>query len=122
RAIHVFCPFLTCYLARNPYPNALHKVASVEVLPATASVCSVQASVSVSSSYSKIGNLPFRVDSSLDDDHCNRLLSLLNSFSHIFDSNNSKMGQAVGVEHTINTGDSLPIRQRSYRHSLSERQ
>src|SRR5690606_9483965 len=26
------------------------------------------------------------------------------------------------VEHTINTGDSRPIRQRSYRHSLSERQ
>src|SRR5690606_18341929 len=47
--------------------------------------------------------------------------ALLNTFSHLFNSQNSKLGQAIGVQHRIDTGTAPPIRQRLYRHSATER-
>src|SRR5690606_17355628 len=87
RSNSCFLPVFNLLSGAQSLPERL-RVASVEVLPVTASVCSVQASAPVSSSFSKAGNLPFRIDSSLTEDYRGQLLSLLNSFSHIFDSNN----------------------------------
>src|SRR5690606_27903761 len=36
-------------------------------------------------------------------------------------SSSPKLGQAVGVTHSIDVGDHPPLRQRSYRHSAEER-
>src|SRR5690606_23567456 len=38
-----------------------------------------------------------------------------------FDTKSAKLGKAVGVSHKINTGDTVPIRQRAYRYSQDER-
>lgn len=65
-------------------------------------------------------NLAALVDKSLNVDQHQKLLSLLLEFSSSFDSSAS-LGQASNVTHTINVGETLPIRQRLRRHSSEER-
>jgi len=99
------------------------KLVDADVLPATALLCTVQTHTAVSppNSLLQSGNLPFNIDSSLSVHHRTELMALLNTFSHLFNSQNSKLGQALGVQHRIDTGTAPPIRQRLYRHSATER-
>ena len=58
------------------------------------------------------------VDQLLTDEENSQLLSLLDEFSDTFSSSENDLGWTDVVTHTIDTGDSQPIRQPLRRHPL----
>src|SRR5690606_12483973 len=64
----------------------------------------------------------FTINSALAPNQAREMRQLLlEEFKPLFDGKNVKLGQAIGVSHSINTDDAIPIRQRSYRYSREER-
>jgi hypothetical protein len=51
-----------------------------------------------------------------------RLKSLICEYLDVFSFSDEKIGRAIGVKHKINRGDAVPIRQRAYRVSPTERE
>lgn len=65
----------------------------------------------------------FKFSDCLSEEEKSRLLVLLKRFTSTFSSPDSpKMGRCPLVEHKIDVGDSLPIKQRPYRVSFKERE
>ncbi|XP_064470070.1 uncharacterized protein LOC135384814 [Ornithodoros turicata] len=66
-------------------------------------------------------SLTTMIASTLSSDDRASLISLLTTYSHLFDLGKPPLGVAKGVHHRIDTGTSPPVRQRPYRVSASER-
>src|SRR5690606_3897453 len=100
------------------------KLVDVEIVESSAVICTVATSetpqTDVSSS-SETRMPSFNINSSLAPNQAREMRQLLLEFKPLFDGKNVKLGQAIGVSHSINTGDATPIRQRSYRYSREER-
>jgi hypothetical protein len=50
-----------------------------------------------------------------------QIKALLIEYLDVFSFSTENIGRAIGTEHKINTGDAVPIRQRAYRVSPTER-
>jgi hypothetical protein len=61
-----------------------------------------------------------QLDPRLTDDQRKRLKDLLYEFRAVFSDNPKGPGMVTHVEHSIDTGDAVPIKQRSYRTSQKE--
>lgn len=61
------------------------------------------------------------ISSSLGTTQRHALFSLLRQYANLFDAATSPLGVARNVEHTIDTGDERPLRQRPYRVAHTER-
>lgn len=62
------------------------------------------------------------ISETLYDGDRGSLVRLILEFSTLFDADGAPLGVAADVQHTIDTGDARPLRQRPYRVSLSERE
>ena len=51
-----------------------------------------------------------------------QILKLLNEFEHLFAFKSSDLRSAIGIKHSIETGDAKPIKQRNYRYGYKEKE
>lgn len=66
-------------------------------------------------------DLDSTINPALSYDQKARILSLIESFRHAYDSQTDVLGRAHSIYHTIDTGDAPPIRHRPYRIAPVER-
>ena len=83
-------------------------------------MCGIEINENVHNIDSQILDL-FDISDSVSDDEKKNLHVLLCKYKHVFAFNDNELGRTVLVEHTIDTGDSLPIHQTPYRIPVSQR-
>ncbi len=76
--------------------------------------------ININSNADVANNIANQLDSRLIPIQSESLLALLQRYIHVFSSNPKGPGMVTHVEHTIDTGTSAPIKQRSYRVSRTE--
>ena len=68
-----------------------------------------------------VTDLKIQVGSNLTPEQKKSMIELITEYRHVFAATTEEMGRTNLVMHTIDTGDSKPIRSQPYRHSLEER-
>lgn len=78
--------------------------------------------ISVPFQESKKSDVNFELGSHLSECQRKKILAVIGRFRHLFTGEDNPIQRTHVAEHTIDTGDSRPIRQHPYRHSPFERQ
>jgi len=83
--------------------------------------CSAQAVGQQGSINPTIDISRIQIESTLQDDDKNKLLSLINNYATLFVQDDNDLGRTSLVSHTIDTGDHPPIKQQPYRTAQNQR-